>query len=235
MTLGRTCPICRARFLRFARTSPGSRDRGVCPRCRSRQRHRLLWLYLERCTELTTTANARVLQFAPDASIERRLRAIPALRYSSADIEPGRGDLTLDLEALDLPDASFDVVLCVHVLEHVEDDRRALRELHRILAPGGWGVVQVPIQGEHTQEASSVRTPEERRRRFGQEDHVRIYGRDFRERLAEADFDVNVVLYRDQIPPDERVHFGLGYDLRREFGVDFDALDEPWEIWTVRR
>jgi SAM-dependent methyltransferase len=235
MTLGRTCPICRARFLRFARTSPGGRDRGVCPRCGSRQRHRLLWLYLERCTELTTTANARVLQFAPDASIERRLRAIPALRYSSADIEPGRGDLTLDLEALDLPDASFDVVLCVHVLEHVEDDRRALRELHRILAPGGWGVVQVPIQGERTQEDPSVRTPEERRRRFGQEDHVRIYGRDFRERLAEAGFHVDVVLYRDQIPPHERVRFGLGYDLHREFGVDFDALDEPWEIWTVRR
>jgi SAM-dependent methyltransferase len=206
----------------------------VCPRCGSRQRHRLLWLYLERRTDLPASS-ARVLHFAPEAGLERRLRSLPALRYRTADLEPGRGDLTLDVTEIDLPDASVDVLLCVHVLEHVEDDRRALRELHRVLAPGGWGVVQVPIQGERTDEDPAVRDPEERRRRFGQEDHVRMYGRDFRDRLVDAGFEVDVVVFRDELSPRERARYGLEYDLADVFGIDFNALDEPWEVWTVRR
>jgi SAM-dependent methyltransferase len=232
--LARRCPICGGRFLRFRRTNATTRDRGICGRCGSRQRHRLLWLYLERRTDLLASS-ARVLHFAPEAGVEQRLRALPSLSYRTADLEPGRAELTLDLTAIDLPDNSVDVVICVHVLEHVEDDRQALRELYRILAPGGWGILQVPIFGDTTQEDPTVRTPEERLRRFGQEDHVRVYGRDFRDRLIDAGFELEVTVYRDQLSPRELVRFGLLYDYRREFGVDFNQLTEPWEIWKVRK
>jgi SAM-dependent methyltransferase len=136
-----------------------------------------------------------------------------------------------DCERLDLPDASFDVVLCVHVLEHVPDDAAALRELHRILKPGGWGVIQVPILRETTDEDPSLTDPAERLRRFGQEDHVRIYGRDFAGRLEAAGFELDVQHFRP--PPREVARYGLGYDLRRELGYDLDARAEPWEVWRV--
>jgi SAM-dependent methyltransferase len=171
----------------------------------------------------------RVIHFAPEAPIERRLRA-ELDDYVTADLEPG-ADLQLDLQALDLPGASFDVVLCVHVLEHVPDDAAALRELHRILKPGGWGVIQVPILRETTDEDPSLTDPAERLRRFGQEDHVRIYGRDFAGRLEAAGFELDVQHFRP--PPREVARYGLGYDLRRELGYDLDARAEPWEVWRV--
>jgi SAM-dependent methyltransferase len=230
----RHCPICGATFLRFKRSRPGSRDRGACPRCDSRQRHRHLWVFLQRHTDLFE-ARPRTLHFAPEKGIERALRERLGERYVTADLEPGRGDLTADITALDLPDAAFDAVLCVHVLEHVPDDAAAMRELHRVLAPGGWGVFQVPIQGETTREDPSVIDPAERLARYGQEDHVRMYGRDFGDRLAAAGFEVDVRLFRDEIPEAERRRLGLTYDLEREFGVDFNAIPEPWEVWLVRK
>ncbi len=232
----RHCPVCDRPFVRFRRSRPGSRDRGVCPHCGSRQRHRHLWLWLERHTALLDpTGTERLLHFAPEAGLERRLRAALGLRYVTADLEPGRADLVLDLTALDLPDASFDVVLCVHVLEHVPDDAAALRELRRVLRPGGWGVVQVPILRDETDEDPGVTDPEERLRRFGQADHVRMYGRDFADRLRAAGFELDVVRFRDELAPRERRRYGLAYDLRRELG---DAgRDRPafWDVWRVRR
>jgi SAM-dependent methyltransferase len=224
----RQCPICDATFLRFARTRPAGRDRGTCPRCGSRQRHRHLWLWLRRHADLR---GARVIHFAPEAPIERRLRAeVPD--YVTADLEPGGADLQLDLQALDLPDAGYDVVLCVHVLEHVPDDAAAMRELRRILRPGGWGIVQVPILRGMTDEDPAITDPAERLRRFGQADHVRVYGRDFGDRLRAAGFELDVQHFRP--PAAECARFGLTYDLRRELGYDLNARAEPWEVWRVR-
>lgn len=167
--------------------------------------------------------------------MERRLRAAaPPLRYRTAEHGPEHGtDLVLDLQRLDLPDACLDVVLCSHVLEHVPDDAAALRELRRVLRPGGWGVLQTPVQGQHTVEEQPGDDPVLRLTRFGQADHVRLYGRDYADRLRAAGFDVGPIVYRDQLSARDRERHGLGYDLRAEHGIDFDALTEPWEIWRV--
>ncbi len=211
------------------------RDRGTCPRCASQQRHRHLWLWLTRETPLLSGAPLDVLHFAPEPGIERRLRAAsPPLRYRTAEVAPEHGtDLVLDLQRLELPADSVDVVLCSHVLEHVPDDAAALRELRRVLRPGGWGVLQTPVNGPRTAEEQPGDDPALRLERFGQADHVRIYGRDYLERLRAAGFAAEALLYREQLTPAERERFGLLYDLRAEHGIDFNALDEPWEVWRV--
>lgn len=214
--------------------SPGrKRDRGICRGCGSRQRHRHLWLYLTRETDLLSSRQS-LLHFAPEPGIAARLRR--ALEhYTTADLVPGAADVTLDITRIDLPTASFDVVLCLHVLEHVEDDAAAMRELHRVMRPGGWGILQVPMWGGATIEDPSKTSPEERLKTFGQGDHVRLYGRDYLQRLEAAGFEVEVVVYKDQIPERERRRFGLYYDVEAELGIDLNATREPWEIWRASR
>ena len=231
----RRCPICGWRGHRFG-VSPGTvRDRSTCPRCASQQRHRHLWLWLTRETVLLSGRPLDVLHFAPEGGVERRLRAVsPPLRYRTADVATGPGiDLVLDLQRLALDDDSADVVLCSHVLEHVPNDAAALGELRRVLRPGGWGVLQTPVRGLETIEEQPGDDPELRLARYGQHDHVRVYGRDYLDRLRAAGFLAEPVLYRDQILEADRDRFGLLYDLRAEHGIDFNALDEPWEIWRV--
>ncbi len=178
-------PICGARHWRFA-DGARARPEALCPSCGSAERHRALWLFLARRGGL---AGRRVLHVAPEQGIERRLRAAAA-DYVSTDLEPGLADVAADLTALPFADDSFDVAIVSHVLEHIPDDGRALSELRRVLAGGGVLVMQHPIDRERAQtfEDWSVTAPEERERVFFQRDHVRIYGRDFVERVRAAGF-----------------------------------------------
>ena len=138
-----TCPVCGSSFDAFkpAWNRPGA----ICWRCGAHERHRALWLFLAQSRLLDGTR--RLLHFAPEHALERRLRGA-VHEYVTADLDPAKGQLQLDLLDLELPDASFDAVLCSHVLEHIPDDRRAMRELHRVLTPGGWCAVMVPIDLE---------------------------------------------------------------------------------------
>ena len=181
----RECNICgyHGRFSYFG--DPPRRD-ARCGGCRSLERHRLLKLWLERNPDRLN--GKEVLHFAPEGAITRMLKPL-AGRYVSADIAPGRADTVLNIEKIDRPDRSFDVVVCSHVLEHV-NDAKALAEMHRILRPGGTALFMVPIvEGwDHTYENPGISGEADRDLHFGQSDHIRYYGSDLRDRIRQAGF-----------------------------------------------
>ena len=162
------------------------RPEARCPQCESLERHRLFRLWTDK--EKGRFDQKRVLHFAPEPSLVMFIRP-GAAEYLTADIEPGKADRVLNIEQLDLADNSFDLIICSHVLEHV-DDRVALRELFRVLAPGGLVVLMTPvIEGwTTTYENPDVRTDDERILHFLQSDHVRLYGADVRDRIRTAGF-----------------------------------------------
>ena len=200
------CPVCDGRFRRFLH------DRNsVCPRCRSRARHRLLSLYLARETDVLERPR-RILHFAPEPMLSAALRKVAGDAYLSGDIDPRKAMRRLDMTAIDLPDASFDLVLVNHVFEHVPDDQRAMREVRRVLAPGGMLITQHPVDytRETTYEDPSITTREARKAAFRHPEHLRVFGRDFPDRLRGAGFEVELVRYRDEVGEDARRRYGLG-------------------------
>lgn len=180
-----TCNVClyAGGFLAFGEPL---RFDARCPRCGALERHRLLAVWLEQHAD--AVRGRRVLHIAPEPPVARLLRPLAA-SYTTGDLNPRKADRVLNVEALDLSTESVDVVVCNHVLEHV-DDRRALAEIRRVLRPGGLAVLSMPvIEGwAATYENGWVSGKAERRRHFGQHDHVRFYGRDVRQRIADAGF-----------------------------------------------
>lgn len=200
------CPVCERQFRKFARFH-GENDQ--CPGCGSLMRHRMILLYLRDVLRLEESS-ADVLHVGPAVSIRQRLSRLGSLRYLSVDVDPALADIQADVTDLRFADESFDFVLCVHVLEHVPEDRKAISELFRVLRPGGVALIQVPPSSlEVTREDPSVTDPAERERLFGQHDHVRLCGADYRERLAEPGFRVEVVDYVTELAPEERARYGL--------------------------
>jgi SAM-dependent methyltransferase len=209
------CPCCGGMFRRFAPygVSP-RRPRARCPGCGAMERHRHLWLFLSERTDLLTRPQ-RLLHFAPEAVFRRQLEALPGLCYVTADLAAGRARVRADIMRVPFADASFDAILCNHVLEHVPDDKLAMGELLRILRPGGWAVVQVPQRSRmpETLEDSSVSDPRERERLFGQRDHLRQYGADYAGRLAAAGFEVEAERFGDGLPAGRQERYGLKSEL----------------------
>jgi SAM-dependent methyltransferase len=193
------CPCCGGRFRAFRPRS--GRPDARCPRCDSYERHRVLWLWLRDRSGLLEQ-ELDVLHIAPEPVFESRLRSLPNLRYTGGDLFPSGDQVRVDLTAIAFPDDSFDVVICNHVLDEIPDDRLAIREMHRVLRPGGRLISQTPVEPgrERTFEDPSL-SPEERRRVFDTADDVRIYGRDFVARLAEPGFEVTVVDYVAELDP----------------------------------
>jgi ubiquinone/menaquinone biosynthesis C-methylase UbiE len=153
-------------------------------------------------------SGATMLHFAAEACFESRFRSIIGAGYMTADLmRPA--DMKIDITDIQLPENSFDIVYCSHVLEHVPDDRRAMREICRVLKPNGWAILMVPITAEKTVEDPSITDPHERLRLFGQDDHVRAYGPDFVERLEEAGFDVTVTRADDFLSSEEIDRIGV--------------------------
>ena len=205
----RQCPVCGRPSRRFFRAGRVPREEALCGHCGALDRHRLVWVFFLRKTNLFDGLRKRMLHVAPDKCIQRNLRMRLGDGYVTADLEDPRVMVTMDIACMPYSDESFDVIYCSHVLEHVRDDRRALKEFHRVLKKDGWAVLLVPITAERTREDPAVEDPVERRRLFGQEDHFRRYGPDYVERLHEAGFRVSVTGVADLCTAGEAGLFGL--------------------------
>lgn len=179
-------------FLPYGYESP--RDNVLSPSTLSLERHRLLWLYLKKETDFFT-APLKVLHFAPEQAFYKRFRKLKNLDYTTTDLNSPLADVKADICNLPFEDASFDVIFCNHVLEHIPDDTKAMEEMYRILEPGGWGVFQIPqdLKRATTFEDDSITDRKERAKIFGQYDHVRIYGRDYFEKLRGIGFYVEEI------------------------------------------
>jgi SAM-dependent methyltransferase len=182
----------------------------LSPSTLSLERHRLLWLYLKNETDFFTT-DKKVLHFAPEQAFYKRFRKMKNLNYTTTDLNSPLADVKADICNLPFEDNTYDIIFCNHVLEHIPDDNKAMQELYRVLKKGGMGIFQVPqnLNRETTFEDNSITDRKERAKIFGQYDHVRIYGRDYFDKLRSIGFNVNEIDYSKEISAKEITEFCL--------------------------
>jgi len=198
-----TDPIDGKSFRKFLPYGYGKqRENALSPSTLSLERHRLLWLYLQDETDFFTTQK-KVLHMAPEQCFLPLFRKQKNLDYTTADLYSPIADVKADICDLPFEDNTFDVVFCNHVLEHITDDTKAMQELYRVLKPGGMGIFQIPqeLSRATTFEDDTITDQKERARIFGQYDHVRVYGRDYFDKLRSIGFNVEEVDYTKKIAP----------------------------------
>jgi SAM-dependent methyltransferase len=206
------CPICNStyrKFLPYGRINP--RDNALCPNCQALERHRLIWLYLEKKTDFFARKQS-ILHIAPEACFMKRFEAVHGDKYITADIESPLAKVRMDIHKIPFESNAFDVVLCNHVLEHVDDDIQAMSEIARVLKPGGYAILQVPFFSpvpETTIEDKTVTAPRERERLFGQDDHVRKYGKDYPRRIERAGMKATINHFSSELPASDIHKYGL--------------------------
>lgn len=189
------------------------RRNALAPNSMSLERHRLIWLYLKRNTDFFTS-NKKVLHIAPEYCFIKPIRRLKNIDYITADLISPWADVKLDVQAMPFNDNTFDMVICNHVLEHVENDRKAMAEILRVLKPGGFAILQVPmdLSMEQTLEKPEYNTPELREKYYRQRDHLRLYGCDYAQRLALVGFDVLENDFVKQLTPHEVEYYALPND-----------------------
>lgn len=209
--MSRYCPVCENTSEAFNSFGFKPRNDAICPICGALERHRLIWLYLMKELGFAQSHNAkRMLHVAPEKVFIGKFKALLGDLYLTADIGNRNVMVQMDITDIQYPENSFDYILCSHVLEHVDDDYKAMREFYRVLRPGGWAILLVPIvkQGS-TFEDHNITEPEERMRVFGHPEHVRNYGEDYPERLSVSGFEVKTIVPSDFLSFDEIEHMGI--------------------------
>lgn len=186
------------------------RENVLSPSTLSLERHRLLWLYLQNETDFFN-APKKMLHFAPEQAFYKRFRKMKNLDYTTTDLNSPLADIKADICDLPFESNTYEVIFCNHVLEHIPDDTQAMKELFRVLKPGGMAVLQIPqdLNRTETFEDDSITDPKERARIFGQYDHVRIYGRDYFDKLRMIGFEVEEVDYTAKLSEEEIDRFRL--------------------------
>ncbi len=189
---GHYCPVCHSHVRKWRPVTYGAAANLQCPVCFSLERHRLDWLFLSQRTNLLDTTPKRFFHVAPESFIIPNFRKVDSIQYITGDLKRYSAMIQLDLTAIPFRAGFFDTIYCSHVLEHIQDDRKALAELFRISKPGGWAVLQVPITVEKTLEDPTILDPAERERVFGQHDHVRRCGLDYVDRMRAVGFNSKI-------------------------------------------
>ncbi len=184
----------------------------MCPRCLTLERHRVLWLYLKERTDFFI-APRKMLHIAPEQPFLGRLRKMSHIELTTADLFSPLADVRCDIMDMPFGDASFDMVFCNHVLEHVEDDRKAMAELYRVLRPGGFAILQVPVDysRETTLEDPDITTEQDRAKHYWQKDHVRLYGLDYPSKLEAIGFKAQRIDMADEVGDALRDRYRLGF------------------------
>lgn len=206
-----TDPIDGKSFKSFLSYGYGEqRPNVLSPSTLSLERHRLLWLFLKKETDFFTR-NLKVLHFAPEQCFLKKFKSLKNLNYTTTDLNSPIADVKADICHLPFQDNTYDVILCNHVLEHIPDDTKAMQELFRVLKPGGWGIFQIPqdLERESTFEDNSITDKKERAKIFGQYDHVRIYGRDYFQKLRTIGFKVDEIDFTSSMNDTEIDRFRL--------------------------
>src|SRR5690606_9384691 len=186
------------------------RENVLSPSTLSLERHRLLWLYLKDKTGFFTE-ELKVLHFAPEQAFYKRFRKLKNVDYTTTDLNSPLADVKADICDLPFEDNTYDFILCNHVLEHIPDDTKAIKELYRLLNPGGTAILQIPqdLNRDKTFEDNSITSRRERAKIFGQYDHVRVYGRDYFDKLRTIGFNVKEVDYTSQLKDSEIERYRL--------------------------
>jgi SAM-dependent methyltransferase len=208
-----TDPIDGKSFRKFLPYGYGKqRENALSPSTLSLERHRLMWLFLRDETHFfKATTKLKVLHIAPEQCFLDIFRKQKNLAYTTSDLESPIADVKADICDLPFKSNEFDIVFCNHVLEHVSDDKKAMQELYRVLKPGGFGIFQIPqdLSRAETFEDNTILDRKERAEIFGQYDHVRVYGRDYFEKLRSIGFQVDEVNYTKKIIPEQLKRFCL--------------------------
>lgn len=211
-----TDPIDGKRFKSFLPYGYGAqRNNVLSPSTLSLERHRLLWLYLKHETDFLDSENTsdkkKVLHFAPEQCFLNRFKSLKSIDYTTTDLVSPIADVKADICDLPFDDNTYDVILCNHVLEHIPDDTKAMQELYRVLKPGGMGILQIPqdLSRARTFEDDSITDQNERAKIFGQYDHVRVYGRDYFDKLKSIGFKVDQVDYTNKLSEEQLKRYCL--------------------------
>ncbi len=187
-----TCPCCGWKGESYVPYGTPARKNARCPQCLALERHRFFYLYFKKY--LPRNKKLRFLHFAPEQALVDQIKRFKNIDYLSVDIDPKKAMQVEDITKLSFEDESFDILYCCHVLEHIEDDRKAISELYRVLKKDGLAIIQVPVRMnlEKTFEDPSITDPQERLKVYGQTDHVRNCGLDYVDRIREGGFKVKV-------------------------------------------
>jgi SAM-dependent methyltransferase len=206
------CPICgKKSYFRPFGIIP--RQKAQCLNCGSLERHRLLWLFFKKDKKLFGKEN-KILHIGAEHCFETRFKKTFKKNYLTADLNNPDAMVKMDITDIHYPDESFDIIICNHVLEHVPDDRKAMLELYRVIKKNGWAVLNVPMKNmDKTYEDFSITSKEDREKAFGQWDHVRMYGRDYIDRLKLAGFNVSVIKREDIASTNEINRMNLDSDI----------------------
>lgn len=207
------CPVCNSKYRKFLPygRNTSSRENALCPSCLSLERHRLMALYMKRKTNFYT-ANLKVLHVAPEYCFIDRFEQMKNLDYITADIESPLAKVKMDIHQIPFEANTFDVAICNHVMEHVDDYILAMSELHRVLKPGGWALIQSPqdMKYEVTYEDPTITDPKEREIHFLQNDHLRLFGRNYGKELEKGGFKVTEDRFvMDELSPAEVKRYSL--------------------------